>query len=105
MGFVWSCYLGSQLKIRSCFLWNSCGCDRRCTKLSLPLHAAPLQGVLNRMNDCLAYCGRIAKAHFAFCRVNVYVHRRGIDLEKKKRYRKLTFHQSGMIALADSCRE
>src|SRR6266487_3107065 len=87
------------------FLWNSLGCDHRRAKFFLPPHPAAFQGLLDRVNNRFTDCSRIAKTHFAFCRMNVYVDRRGIDLEKEERYRILAFHQSGMITLADSCRE
>ena len=50
-------------------------------------------------------CTGITKTHFALCRVNVYVDSRGIEFNKEKGNRILTFHQRSMVALADSRRE
>src|SRR5438034_6870118 len=105
MNFLWSCYLSSQLKIRSCLFWNSCGGGHRRAKFFLPPRPAAFQGLLNRVNKRFTDCSRIAKTHFTFCRVNVYIDRRGIDFEKEERYRILAFHQSGVITLAECSRE
>ena len=50
------------------------------------------------MNNRFTDCSRIAKTHFAFCRVNVYVDRRGIDFEKEATDRVAPFHQRRVIA-------
>src|SRR5262249_45753188 len=49
-----------------------------------------------------AHSGRIAKTHFAFCRVNIYIDTRRIEVEKKERNRILPFHESRMVAFTDS---
>ena len=45
---------------------------------------------------------RIAKTHFAFCRVNIYIDTRRIKLEKEERNRILPFHESRMVAFTHS---
>jgi hypothetical protein len=57
---------------------------------------------LNAANDCFPNCGRIAKTHFALCRVNVHIDNRWIELKKQECNWILSFHESGMIAFTDS---
>src|SRR5437588_9017617 len=54
------------------------------------------------MNNRLPNSDRVTKTHFAFCRVNIYINTRRIDLEKKERDRILPFHESGMVPFTDS---
>ena len=58
--------------------------------------------MLNAANDRFTHAIRIAETHFAFCRVHVYVHRRGIKLKKEERNRVLSFHKGGVVAFANS---
>src|ERR1051326_6296612 len=95
-------YLGSQGKIRSIFTGN-CGRFRpnRRTKFFLPLSPSLFQCLLNAMNHDLAYAGGIAKAHFAFRRVNIHIDTARIEFNKKKRDRVLPFHKRRVVAFAD----
>src|SRR6266508_6178877 len=100
-----SFYLGLSLEVGSWFSWNRSGRNQRRAKSFLPGQAATFQRLLNGMNDGFPDCCRIAKTHFAFCRVNIYIDSCGIEFQKEKGNRILAFHQSGMITLADSCCE
>jgi hypothetical protein len=56
---------------------------------------------LNAANDRFTHAVRITETHFAFCRVHVYIHRRGIQLKKKERNWVLPFHERGVVAFAN----
>src|SRR2546429_647912 len=104
MGFFRGCYFRSQCKIGGWVFWDKFGANRGGAKFFLPGHPAALQSLLNRLNDRFSYCCRIAKTHFALCRVNIDVDSRGIELQEEKRNRILAFHQSRMITLSNrSC--
>ena len=59
------------------------------------------QCLLNAANHRLAHTVGIAKTHFAFCRVHIYIDSRGIELNKKERNRILPLHKSRVVAFAD----
>src|SRR5437667_1478139 len=59
------------------------------------------QCLLNVANHRLAHAVGIAKTHLALCRVHIYIHSAGIELNKKKRNWVLPFHESSVIAFAD----
>ena len=59
------------------------------------------QCLLNAANHRLAHALGIAKPDFALCRVHIYIHSAGIELNKKKRNWVLPFHESSVVAFAD----
>src|SRR5262249_15771766 len=72
----------------------------RCTKFFLPAGPSVFECLLDAANHRLAHAVGIAKTHFAFCRVHIYVHGAGIDFKKQKRNRVLPFHKSRVVAFA-----
>src|SRR5438094_9804718 len=59
------------------------------------------QCLLNAANHRVAHAVGIAETHFALCRVHIYIHSAGIELNKKKRNWVLPFHESSVVAFAD----
>src|SRR6266496_3018933 len=102
MGFLRNRYLRPQRQIRSCFSSNSgLRTDWR-PEFFLPFRPTTLQCPLKTTNDRFANSARIAKPHFTFCRVNIYINSRWIQLQKNERDRILPFHESGMVAFTHS---
>src|SRR5437667_12880980 len=102
MGFLRRRYLTPQRQIRTCFSSNAgLRTDWR-PEFFLPFRSTTLQCPLNTANDLFANSARIAKAYFAFCRVNIYINSRWIHLQKDERDRILPFHESGMVTFAHS---
>src|ERR1043166_28593 len=94
-------YLGPQSQVRRSFSDSGERTDWR-AKFFLPGSPASFECLLNALNDCFTHSGRVTKTYFALCRVNIYIDTRRIDLEKKEGNRVLPFHESGMVAFADS---
>src|SRR4029450_13275503 len=101
MRFVGSGYLGAQCKIWSRFSGSTSGWPDWCPKFFLPVCPRVFQCLLNATNHPLAHAIWIAKTHFAFRRVHLYIHSAGIEFNKKERSRVLPFHKSRMVAFAD----
>src|SRR6266567_6978299 len=78
---------------------GDCPWNRR-AKSSLPIRATALECPLNRLDNCLANSGRIAKTNFAFCRVYIHIHLARVDVNEQERNRKLSAHESGVITFA-----
>jgi hypothetical protein len=72
------------------------------TKFFLPVSPSVFQCLLNAANYRLAHAVGIAKTHFSLCRVHIYIHSAGIELNKKERNRILPFHESSVVAFSDS---
>src|SRR5262245_389639 len=96
-------YLRAQAQIGSCFSRNRSDRLRRdwCTKFFLPFSSSAFQRLLNATNHRLAHAVGIAKAYFAFRRMNIYIHSAGIELNKKESNRILPLHKSGVVTFAD----
>src|SRR5437762_8097191 len=99
MRLLGSGYLGAQAQVGSCFSGN---CSRRprldwCTKFFLPVSPSVFQCLLNAANHRLAHAIGIAETHFALCRVHIYIHSAGIELNKKKSNWVLPFHESSVV--------
>src|SRR5512132_294273 len=97
-----SSYLGAQAEIGNCFSGNRSGRPPDwCTKFFLPASPSVFQCLLNAANHRLAHALGIAKTDLALCRVHIYIHSAGIELNKKKRNWVLPFHESSVVAFAD----
>ena len=57
------------------------------------------QGFAYRLSDEPAHLGFLVKLHFAFRRMDVDVHGRGVELEKEAAHGVTAFHEGGVIAL------
>src|SRR5262249_50770400 len=79
---------------------HRCRCWR--VELALPALSVALECSPHRLHHCVANRGRIAKTHLAFCRVDIHVDFRRIELEKEKGHRILPLHQRSVIALLQS---
>src|SRR6516162_4558985 len=102
MGFLRNRYLRPQRQIGSCFSSNGDLRTEWRPEFFLPFRSTPLQCPLNTTNDLFANSARIAKAYFAFCRVNIYIDSRWIQLQKDERNRIVPFHESGMVTFTHS---
>src|SRR6266513_946868 len=89
-------YIGAQAQIGSCFCITHSSRARPdwCTEFFLPVSSSVLQCLLNAANDRLAHSVGIAKTHLALCRVHIYIHSAGVELEEKKRNRVLPCHKT-----------
>src|SRR5215831_21321800 len=96
-------YLSAQAQIGSCFSRNRSDRLRPdwYTKFFLPVSSSAFQCLLNATNHSLAHAFGIAKAYFAFRRMNIYIHSAGIELNKKECNRILPLHKSGVVTFAD----
>src|SRR5438552_16701068 len=80
---------------------GDCPWNRR-AKSSLPIRATALECPLNRLDNCLANSGRIAKTNFALCRMYIHIHLARDALNEQALTRNLSAHESREITVAEA---